>query len=57
MRPGQGSSSRPVQQGRQARQLQQRLVRAERLQTEALRQRLARRGIPINDAEPLPRID
>lgn len=42
---------------RQARQALQRLARAERLQAEALRQRLAGRAVPINDAEPLPRID
>ncbi|SFF05175.1 hypothetical protein [Paracidovorax wautersii] len=51
-----GSASRPGQR-RQARQVQQRLARAERLQAEALRQRLARRAVPVNDAEPLPRID
>lgn len=51
-----GSVSRPGQR-RQARQVQQRLARAERLQAEALRQRLARRAVPVNDSEPLPRID
>jgi hypothetical protein len=51
-----GSVSRPGQR-RQARQVQQRQARAERLQAEALRQRLARWVVPVNDAEPLPRID
>lgn len=42
---------------RQARQLQQRLVRDERMQLEAARERMAQRCLPINDTEPLPRID
>ncbi len=42
---------------RRARQAQQRQARAERLQAEALRQRWTGRAVPVNDAEPLPRID
>ncbi|WP_343591892.1 hypothetical protein [Paracidovorax wautersii] len=54
MRPRPASNAA---QRRMARRQQQRQVRDERLALQAQRDRWERRAVPVNDAEPLPRID